>query len=187
MPSLLHGDFEVTEIVPIGKYICRVANRYDLLGANLQDEVTMDNFIIKLFYIRKTYLEILSSVDPTNEETFAKESTEKITALKEKMITELIEWLRTKEWYMGYLTLVDFLLYEILYCFRGYHPNVFNDPALMTYMGRFEGIPQINKYFKSGKCKYKIALNPELEKRWKGRKPDSVAFGNSNKPPSKPT
>lgn len=37
VPNLKHKGFEVTEIVPIGKYICRAANKPDLLGKNYID------------------------------------------------------------------------------------------------------------------------------------------------------
>ena len=49
LPNLKHKDFEVIEIVPIAKYLCRISERLDLLGTCLKDEVTIDSFIIKLF------------------------------------------------------------------------------------------------------------------------------------------
>lgn len=52
MPKLKNGDFEVTELVPIAKYICRFANRHDLLGKTIKEEALIDRFITKTLVAR---------------------------------------------------------------------------------------------------------------------------------------
>ncbi len=47
LPYINDNDFCVTEIVPILKYICKKANRRDLLGKTLEDEV-IKYFIIQV-------------------------------------------------------------------------------------------------------------------------------------------
>ena len=53
IPSLKHGDVELVEIVPMCKYLCRVAKRTDLLGKSLQDEAIVEAFIMKLLRVRR--------------------------------------------------------------------------------------------------------------------------------------
>lgn len=53
IPSLKHGDIELVEIVPMCKYLCRVAKRTDLLGKSLQDEAIVEAFIMKLLRVRR--------------------------------------------------------------------------------------------------------------------------------------
>lgn len=61
MPQLKYQGFEVIEIVPILKYICRVTNREDLLGKNLRDEVVIETTIIYQFKARKEFLDVFKS------------------------------------------------------------------------------------------------------------------------------
>lgn len=62
MPNLNHKGFEVTEIVPIGKYICRASKQTELLGRTPRDEVIIDSFVSKTFHARNIYLEALGAL-----------------------------------------------------------------------------------------------------------------------------
>ena len=53
IPSLKHGELEIVEILPMCKYLCRVAKRTDLLGKSLRDEAVVEAFIVKLLRVRR--------------------------------------------------------------------------------------------------------------------------------------
>lgn len=124
MPCLNHKGFEVLEIVPIGKYICRASNRAELLGKTLRDEVTIDSFISKTFHARNIYLEAMSGLENGDESIFEQQMFEKMKVLRMTFLQELSEILSYRDWYMGYLTLADFILYNVLIYFKGFVPSL---------------------------------------------------------------
>lgn len=57
--------------------------------------------------------------------------------MRTDFISKLIEVLEKSEWYMGYLSLIDFILYELLFYFQGYCPEIISHPVFEQYMTRF--------------------------------------------------
>lgn len=83
-------------------------------------------------------------------------------------MAQLVKVLSESEWYMGYLTIVDFILYELLFYFQGYCPRIIEDPVFEAYLQRFESIPAIKEYFSSNRCNHEIATLPEVRAKWRG-------------------
>ena len=71
---------------------------------------------------------------------------------------------------MGYLSLADFFLYNVLFYFQGFIPELVADETIDSYMTRFESIENLNKYFKSGKANHQPSLAQEVNKYWIGKR-----------------
>lgn len=95
---------------------------------------------------------------------------ERMKGLEQTFLKELSHLLETTEWYMGYLTLADFFLYNFLFYIQGFVPSIVLEGTLDDYMKRFESIAQLNKYFKSGRCTHPPTLSAEVNQKWKGKR-----------------
>lgn len=172
MPNLRHRNFEVTEIVPIGKYICRVAKQTDLLGKTLRDETIIDSFISKTFHARNIYLEATTALENENEIVFEQQMFERLKVLRETFLKEVGEILKVRDWYMGYLTLADFFLFNVLVYFIGFVPSLVTEDSILEFMKRFEALEPLKAFFKNGKANYPPGLADTINKKWKGKKYD---------------
>lgn len=111
LPYLIDGQEHVTEMLPCVQYIAKKYGPRDFLGRSLEDEAQIDMFLWQVDSIFRELIRLGCPMLPA----------EKIEAHKKKV------WLMLKEkmpaiekfdkantWYMGYLTVCDFFIYELM-------------------------------------------------------------------------
>ena len=55
------------------------------------------------------------------------------------ILPRLVNILKDSQWFRDYLSIVDFVLYELVFYFNGYCPSIL-DPIFEEYMQRFEAL-----------------------------------------------
>lgn len=149
LPFIVDGDFVVTGIPACGHYIIEKAQRSDLFGRTLEDKVKIDSFRSK-HDIRNAILGIACETRPTNQQE------SKVCMYeywKSKIEPELLKYEKEcapNNWYFGYPTIMDFLIYEILFLVENMFPtHVEKLPKLFQLRERVAAIPEIAAYEKS--------------------------------------
>ena len=112
----------------------------------------------------------MSALEYSDETTFEKQMFEKMKVLRETFLREVGEVLMAREWYMGYLSIADFFLYNVLIYFQGFVPSIVTEKSIERYLRRFESLEPLKLYFKGGKANYPPALVESVNRKWKGRK-----------------
>ena len=164
MPNLNHNGFEVTEIIPIGKYICRKAKKQELLGKTLRDQVMVDSFIGKTLHARDIYLDARASFTKSDQAVFQKLMFQKTKVLRETFLYEVDKILSTRDWYMGYLTIADFILYNVLKYYQVFVPGIIGEGPTSNFLKRFESLEPLREYFKNGKGNYPYSMQQFTKK-----------------------
>lgn len=116
LPYLIDGDFKLTESAAIAKYVINKSGKTDLLGKDLHDQGTLEN-LIGVF--NDALKEVRSLFFNKDYETVKIESLEKARS----KFDYIKHFIGDKEFALGYLTLVDFLLAENLYYFEALYPS----------------------------------------------------------------
>lgn len=98
-------------------------------------------FIISLFKVRKQFVDSLKECQQIEDEyLFSAAVVQKMTMTRTVTIPHLIEQLTRFSWFMGYLSLADFFLYEQLYYFQGYCSQIIKDGVFERYMKDFQSL-----------------------------------------------
>ena len=113
LPFLMDRDFVVTERYPICLYLINKANRKDLLGCSLEDEIKVDIFMSQTEACSFLISQLVQAKDLPEEE-----KKEKIRMSLESLSQNFLAEYEQKmvgPFYLGYISLIDFFLYEIMY------------------------------------------------------------------------
>lgn len=142
LPYLIQGDFKLTESSAINHYLVAIGNKPELLGKTIEDQAVVTEILGVLGDI----------LTPTVQLCF----NEKFNDEKEKVFNEKIKtkatniynFVKGKEWALGYLTLVDFKLAEAVEYLQGIWPeHVKEFPDLVSLRERFNELPEIKAYY----------------------------------------
>jgi Glutathione S-transferase len=144
LPNLKDGERIVTETEAIYQYICKKANRKDLLGANEEEEIDVCTTRWFLHDLAYAIGEIAYNKD---FETIKDAELEKKVAPK---LAYISKFLGEKEFLHGHITYVDFLCYELLTIMEALKPEMLAK-NLKDYIERFANQKFMKNYMASDK------------------------------------
>lgn len=147
LPYYIDDEVQITNTNAIFKYLGR---KYKLDGDTAKEKVDCDVGLEVVMDLRNGFVGICYSNAEKfkeNRETYVKNATAKIAALD--------KFLGDKSFMAGSkLTVCDFHLYEMLDQHLVFEPSILNDfPKLTEYHQRFQELPGIKEYLKTGKVK----------------------------------
>lgn len=144
----------MTEPAAIVKYLCRKFGHPELLGTSIKDRCKIDELFARYSTHRNRICDkINTSVqfkDPAVRRDMVRKEFEEIN--RGSYWGPICQEIRKNGWYLGYLTVADFFIYETTFYMSGLFPadfakyDQFND-----FKQRFEDIPQIKAYKESGR------------------------------------
>jgi glutathione S-transferase len=149
LPFLKHGDFVVTGNHAMITYVIELARRQELLGKTIEHKMKIDAFRSK-GDLKDTILGFICNSRPTTSQEKL-ERRRQLNELYEKKISHLME-LHEQEcmpnnFYFGYLTLLDFAIYEIVNYFRLLFPHqTVKFTKLAALRDRVAALPEIEEY-----------------------------------------
>ena len=152
LPLLTHGDYKLTETIAIPEYICKVANRRDMLGKTPQDEGLHTALRMIYLDIRKLSQNHFSNL--TNYEECLKRDRPALDQILER----LSNFLGDKDYFLGYLTVFDFeIAYFYEYFYHMYvlsldHSHPYEKHAnLVAHYKRVYNIPAVKEFNSTNK------------------------------------
>lgn len=116
LPYIIDGDFKLTESIAVAKYIINRSGKTDLLGKNIHDHGKVENLIGVLNDALKEIQALFWNKD---YETIKIEVLEKART----KLDYVKNFIGHKDFALGYLTFVDFLLAENLHYFETLYPS----------------------------------------------------------------
>jgi len=146
LPYYIDGDVKLTQSTAILRHLAR---KNDLVGNSEEELLRTDLAEQQAIDIRQSLVKICYN-------------TVEYEALREELLKTLPATLELVSKFLGSsqyvvgdrITYVDFLLYETLDFVRIFEPTLFEaTPVLSEYLSRFEALPAIDKYLKSGQFK----------------------------------
>ena len=154
LPYLIDGDKTITESEAILVHICLKAGRYEMLGKH-QDRVEFIQFSNIIYDIYKAFTRPL--FDNKTIDSF-KNNISSVVNEFQKKLTGLNEALGKREWLLGYLTYLDFILGELIERLSQIDEEIGTEitrdyPNLIAHMKRFVEIPRIREYRQSERFK----------------------------------
>jgi glutathione S-transferase len=159
----------VTETYPICLYILHAAGCNDLLGKTIEDEAKVDMFVWETELMCQVLGILVAFRDETPEKKLEALNKHWETTLKAKFLK--LEATVTDTFYLSYMTVVDFFIYEIVYFFTHEVPQYLADfPKLLHIYERMASIPQIAAYENSPKA-IKEICPAEYFNKWKSMCP----------------
>ena len=108
MPYLIDGDYKLTESVAVIKYISK-SFKPELLGKNIRDQGLVENILGVWTDYQKALAPLFGTQDPAA-----------VAAALEKIkpkFNQLKDYVGGKDFALGYVTVVDFVMAEGLYYF----------------------------------------------------------------------
>jgi len=148
LPYLVDGDKILTESEAILAYLCIKADKKDMIGKG-EDRVEFIQYKNVIADIRQALDKIIYGGKDLEEiKTGADDYVNTRGGLKFKGLDEI---LGKKEWLMGYLTYLDFILAEILERYSDMDKEIGssvmkNYPNLQAYVKRFVELPGVKEY-----------------------------------------
>ena len=141
LPYIIDGDFKLTESAAVTMYIC---DRWApaLMGSNAAER----SRIIQLQCVLKDYMMSFLSL------AFQADDQPAVIAKGLEGLPKIADFLGNKEYLTGTLSMVDFILYEIVEILLGlcHDKRIFTTyPALEAFHNRMKAIPQLAAYFAS--------------------------------------
>lgn len=143
IPYFIDGDLKLTQSLAILRHLAR---KHGLMATDLKSLAQQDMVEQQLSDLRTAFGTQLIFNRPDDKEK------------EQKIIDDVIvphlkllsNFLGDKEWFVGSLTYVDFIAYEMLDMIRTFNPKTLDQfPALKSFMTRFEGLEPIKKYMSS--------------------------------------
>jgi len=146
LPYYIDGDLKLTNSKTIALYI---ASKHNLAGRTEKEKVQVDMLQNVAYDI--LWSELVKQFEDGKEEEKAKYLSGPLIV----HLDNLTKYLGNKKFFTGEnVTYVDFYLYELLYRFLSFSPEVLNKyPALKTFQKSIEALPAIASYMKSEKYK----------------------------------
>lgn len=141
LPYLIDGDFKLTESSAINHYIINRSGKTELLGKDAHDRAEV-NKLLSVFNDASKDIRAL---------TWNKDYETVKGAVLEKVkgkLDGLQHYLGQKDWFLGYLTYVDFVIAEGSYTFEAIYPNEYKKYSFLGRIRRhFNHLPQIKAYY----------------------------------------
>jgi len=155
LPYYVDGEFKLTQSNAIMRYIAR---KHDMLGKTEAEKVRVDVMAEQSMDFRNGMVRL--AYNPS----FDQMKTGYLEALPEKL-DSFQNFLGARPWFAGdSLTFVDFVMYELLDQHRELDKALCAKYAkLMEFLDRFEKLPQIEAYMKSGRF-MKAPINNKMAK-----------------------
>ncbi|XP_049621791.1 glutathione S-transferase Mu 2-like [Suncus etruscus] len=143
LPYLIDGPHRITQSNAILRYLARKQN---LCGKTEEEQIHGD---ILENQIMDTFMQMARMCYSPD---FEKLKPDYLKGLPDT-VKQYSQFLGKKTWFLGdKLTYVDFLAYDLFDKLRMFEPTCLNAfPNLQDYMTRFEGLPKISAYMKSGR------------------------------------
>lgn len=143
LPYLIHGDIKTSESSAIARYIIEISDKKELLGKDLKDQTRVNELVGVWTDIRT----------PVGGLFFDKDWESKLPAVWEKVKPKLDafeKYVGNKDWALGYLTLVDFIVAELSNHFEKIYPEEYkNYPSLQRIRDNFNNLAEIKEYYDS--------------------------------------
>lgn len=142
LPFMKDGDLVITQIYPMCEYLIRKAQRDDLLGKTLQDQLVVDKFTWN-----KDLIQTILSLVVENKNNPSRLMQE-LECQWEKSIKGILlkyeEEAQPDSFYLGYLTIIDFMVHEIFQYYKDiFHKKVHLFPKLIALRQRVAAIPEV--------------------------------------------
>lgn len=157
LPYIIEGDFKMSETEAIIKYIADRSNKSDqLLGSNPQERGLIWN-------VAKVVGEILDKVNEICYSKTPEEGKKENHDFFKAKLELLGKFKGNKEWLTGKLTVADFVLVEASYYLEQVYPEFFKEYGfLKEERERFEGLPEIKKYYESANAVKGPFTSPQM-------------------------
>lgn len=161
LPLINDNGFYVTEPPAIVKYLCRKYGRQDLLGHSVKDRCKIDELFSRYSAHRNRICDrINSSVqfkEAKHRRDMVRKEFEEIN--KGSYWGPVCKEIFANSWYLGYLSVADFFIYETTFYMSGLFPDHFaNYEHFGNFKQRFEEIPEIKAYRNSGREKMRLFM-----------------------------
>jgi glutathione S-transferase len=112
LPYLIDKDVRLTEAIPIMTYIAEVYGPAGIMGKTPEDQTCVDMFLWSIDSVMKRLIRI--SCPKQSPEDAEKERIE----LWNLHVKEKLKFMETSsrigEWFLGYITICDFVIYEMV-------------------------------------------------------------------------
>uniref|UniRef100_A0A7S2XUX3 glutathione transferase n=1 Tax=Fibrocapsa japonica TaxID=94617 RepID=A0A7S2XUX3_9STRA len=147
LPYIIDGPLKISQSVAILRYIAR---KNGLAGKSIADQAKVDMVCDFIGDFRRNYSKV-AYTDMRDEKLKQKFFKDTVPTF----LNQLSEQLGEEDWFVGNLTMADFLVYEMLDVVRIMTTKVMGSNALeakenlMQFMTRFEQLPAIAKYMTS--------------------------------------
>ena len=143
MPYLIDGKFKLTESRAIEKYILHRAKKTEILGRNNKERAFIDNIDGVLRDIFSGIIGLLSAPD-------FEESRKKLFETVEQKLNYLNSCIGGKDYLLGRLTYVDFVLNVVYGYFRLFYPHEYSKwGKIERVYQNVNELPQVAAYYKS--------------------------------------
>lgn len=141
LPYLIDGDFKLSESTAIYKHIIRRSTHHELLGKTVQDEASVNNILGVIADLFKELWPALGA-----------DANAEVKAAALEKVKPKLEYLKNfvgeREFALGYLTLVDFILAERAYYLESVKPDLNKEyKFLLRIRHNFEQLPGIEAYY----------------------------------------
>ena len=155
LPYLIDGGFKLSESTAILKYLPKRFNKTDLLGKTTEDQARVDQLLGFIGDINSAFGGAMREglLDGKKDELYGK--------IKDK--TQVLEGFVKENYALGYLTIVDFRLADIVYTITNSLPDQTKDDLknLRQISKNVHELPQVKKYLETG---VKTLLTPAYHK-----------------------
>ena len=161
LPYIKDGDTIITESVAVLQYAATKTGNKDLFGKNDVDAVKITQLYSFITDIFPTFLGLIMNKE------FEKVRDETLNEKIAPFLTKLSKNLGEKEYFLGYLTWIDFWAFTLLDLFRLMSPEFFAKwPNLEKYLERIKSNEGIQAYRKSERYP-KLHISPKYA-TWTG-------------------
>lgn len=154
LPYLIDGEYNLTESTALHRYIINKWGDPNFEGKDLKDKALVDSFL-------SIFLEVTGEIKGL---FFNKDHANAKGPLMEKYkpkLEYLQKFIGSKEWAMGYLTLIDFIIAEDSNYIEAVYPE---EAKTFSFLKRirenFNKLPEIQAYYNSEKS-FKGRFYPE--------------------------
>jgi len=149
LPYYMDGDVKLTQSSGILRYI---ASKHNLLGRTEAEQLQVD-ILQRIAYDAFWGFGGFISVCFVDKSTYEKTKENYLSGPFPMLLKDFSKYLGDKKFFTGEnITYVDFYLYELLYNFSLYAPDLFNKhPNLKKFLKTFEDLPAISKFMKSNR------------------------------------
>jgi len=142
LPYLIDGDYKLTESTAIQRYIINRFGKGELLGKTAQDNARVESFLSIFTEISSAIKGLFWNKDWENAKGAVLEK-------YQGKLADLEKFVGGKEWALGYLTLIDFVVAEDSHYIQRIFPEQYKTwTFLHSIRERFNALPAISGYYK---------------------------------------
>ena len=125
LPCLKDGELKVYETIPIIEYLLKKHNFQSYLGKTIKDQAHVEMHLWSLSILFKKMVAAGMQDNKSNNEQIRIKEEFWATEI-EKKLRPIEEFPLFDEWFLGYMSVMDFLIYELVSYLRVLYPQIPN-------------------------------------------------------------